>query len=307
MNRPETYRRLALAAAIATYILVGLGAAVRASGAGLGCPDWPLCYGKVMPPMQGATAIEFTHRAVSGIVTVLVVASAYVAWRHYRDQREIALPALVAVPVLFIQIILGGITVLLELPPTVVAVHLGNAMILLALLVVVAVNAYLPERARLQTHRAVLRWSLWSAAGTYLLILSGALVLGTGASWACLDWPLCRDQIVPSGLLPLIHMAHRYIAVAIGVLIAVTLIQAWHSGVPALKRWGVVTAVVFVSQVIVGAANVLLRFPPLLDALHLALAAGVWTGLIVLSAISYRLSVVSPERAARSLRPSETS
>jgi len=323
------YRWLAVAATIATYILIGLGGAVRASGAGLGCPDWPLCYGKIMPPLQGSTLIEYTHRTVSAIVTVLVVAAAVVAWRRYRDQRWIAVPALLAVPLLLLQIILGGITVLTELPPTVVAVHLANAMLLLGVLIVAATMTFAlipgpsptlrergtdgltPSSRALgeggKGVRALLPWALGSAAGTYVLIISGALVLGTGASWACSGWPLCNGQVVPGGnLLTLIHMVHRYLAAAIGVAIAVTVVRAWRSRVSALKLWAGLTAAVFVVQVSVGGANVLLRFPPVLDALHLVTAAGVWAGLVVLSAISLRLSAMTEGegRTMDALRPS---
>lgn len=308
------YPWLAIAAAAATYGLIGLGAAVRASGSGLGCPDWPLCHGKIMPPLHGATLIEFTHRAVSGLVTLLVIASAALAWRHYRQQRWIALPALLAVPVLFVQIILGGITVLWELPPTVVAIHLGNAMLLLALLTIVAVMSVVPQYGphpspppqggRAPDLGSTLRWALGSALATYLLIISGALVLGTGAALACQGWPLCSGQVLPGALLPLVHMIHRYLAAAVGVVIAITLVRAWRSGVPALKIWGSVTAVTFIVQVILGAANVLLRFPPILDALHLTAAAGVWAGLIVLSTLSFRLSALSPQPQVGGLQPS---
>lgn len=306
--RPVTtdrrYRWLAAATAIATYILIGLGGAVRASGSGLGCPDWPLCHGKLMPPLQGSTLIEYTHRTVSAIVTGLVVAGAVVAWRRYRNQRWIAVPALLAVPLLLLQIILGGITVLTELPPTVVAVHLANAMLLLGVLTVAATMTFTlsphsptPSLRALGEGpgvRALLPWALGSAAGTYVLIISGALVLGTGASWACSGWPLCNGQVVPGGnLLSLIHMAHRYLAAAIGVAIAVTVSRAWRSRVAALKLWAGLTAAVFVVQVSIGGANVLLRFPPVLDVLHLVTAAGVWAGLVVLSVISFRLSAMT--------------
>jgi heme A synthase len=175
----------------------------------------------------------------------------------------------------------------LELPPTIVAIHLGNAMVLLALLTIVAVGAYAPARSTPHAPRTTLRWALWTALGTYLLIISGALVLGTGAAGTCLDWPLCNGQVAPSGTLPQIHMGHRYVAAIVGIAIAMTLAQAWRSGIPALRTWGIVTAAVFAMQVVVGAANVLLRFPPVIDALHLLLAAGVWAGLIVIATVSF--------------------
>src|SRR5437879_11257607 len=126
---------LAWSAAVCTYLLIILGGIVRITGSGLGCGDhWPLCNGHLFPPLNDiGTVIEWSHRLVAGLVTILVVA--------------LAIPGLapgvrkaswVAIGLLVVQILLGAIAVKLALPPWTVVLHLGTAMLLLATLLIIA-------------------------------------------------------------------------------------------------------------------------------------------------------------------------
>ena len=139
---PTLYRRLALAASALVIGLITLGGVVRITGSGLGCGDhWPLCDGQWFPPLDLATLIEISHRWVAALVTVAVFALFAVAWRRHRKQRELFVSALAAAILLVIQVLLGPVIVKLDLPPAVVIVHLLNAMVLLAVLVVAALRA----------------------------------------------------------------------------------------------------------------------------------------------------------------------
>src|SRR5690606_40199778 len=101
----------------------------------MGCGDhWPLCNGQLIPPMDVPTFIEWSHRLVTALVTPFIIATAVGAWRRYRHVRWIVAPALWAVALLVVQVLLGAITVRLELPPEIVALHLANALALLGLL-----------------------------------------------------------------------------------------------------------------------------------------------------------------------------
>src|SRR5262245_53366191 len=108
------FPRLALAAAIAAYILIVVGALVRASGSGLGCPDWPLCHGQPVPPAQLAAQIEYSHRLMASLTAALALAASVFAFRERQDATTRTIAA--AVPlVLLAQVLLGAATVLLEL------------------------------------------------------------------------------------------------------------------------------------------------------------------------------------------------
>ncbi|MGH3135051.1 MAG: COX15/CtaA family protein, partial [Gaiellaceae bacterium] len=97
MRPTRGFRLLALAAALSAWALVAVGGIVRVTESGLGCPDWPLCDGRVVPDRAKEAWIETSHRWVAGIVTVLVVLVAVWAWRRYRSQKDVFMPALAAV------------------------------------------------------------------------------------------------------------------------------------------------------------------------------------------------------------------
>src|SRR5712692_6770229 len=138
------FTRLAWTAATFTYLLIILGAIVRITGSGLGCGEhWPLCNGKLLPPLDLPTMIEYGHRLVAAAVSGLVTALAAYAWwlrkgagsgERYTPDRT----AYVALALLVVQVLLGAVTVKLRLPPWTVILHLGTAMLLLATLIVIA-------------------------------------------------------------------------------------------------------------------------------------------------------------------------
>ncbi|MBI3912715.1 MAG: protoheme IX farnesyltransferase [Chloroflexi bacterium] len=295
------FKRLIIAADCATFVLIGLGGVVRLSGSGLGCPDWPLCHGQIIPPFDLPTLIEYTHRLAATLTTILIVAAAVYAWRKLRAHRFIFLPSLAALILLVVQILVGGLTVLLQLPPTIVAVHLSNAMLIFAALLIATTFAFRPAPAIAgnaddQHLRRLARASL---AGTFLLIVSGTIVTGTFAGFTCATWPLCNDQILPDGLFPQIAMLHRVIAGLIGVLILYTFHAAGraHQHHRALIRAGAVAVMLFIAQIIIGALNVFSQFPVSLNLAHLAAAAAFWGAMVVFTVLAYQGAARDAEQA----------
>jgi heme A synthase len=267
------YARLAWTAAACTYLLIILGAVVRISGSGLGCGEhWPLCNGRLLPPLDLPTWIEWSHRLVAGLVTGLVVALGGYTWwlrKQGAGSREQYVPGktgYVALVVLAIQVALGAITVKLSLPAWTVILHLGTAMLLLATLLVAA---QLTPGARLGK----------LAAGILLLtlttVLLGALTANLGAATACLGFPLCNGQLMPDGnYTQHIHWAHRLLAYT---LFAVAL---WWAQRTQRRGPAVVFALVML-QLVVGAAMVLLSLPRILQAAHVAVGAAVWSAVVL--------------------------
>src|ERR1700674_3149110 len=301
----KAFRALSVAAALVTYALVVLGGVVRVSGSGLGCPDWPLCHGRLLPPLDLHAIIEYSHRTTATLASALIVLMAVVAWLALRKRRDIVIPSMVALGLLLVQVVLGAITVRLELPPMIVLAHLATAMALLGAVCVTAVAACLPDvsNARIALKRgsrgptprplaSAGRPARLAAAGTYLLILSGSLVVGSGASGACNAWPLCGGgfSLAFDGY-PAIQLLHRGLAAAIGVLIIVSLVALLrrYREERAVRATVALTLAALAFQVAVGASVVTLHLPAALRGLHLALASAVWAGTVVLAVLASRL------------------
>jgi protoheme IX farnesyltransferase len=285
------FRVLAVATAVVTYALVVLGGVVRVSGSGLGCPDWPLCHSRLLPPLELHSIIEYSHRTAASLASTLIVLTAVVAWIAWRKRRDIVIPATIALGLLVVQVVLGAITVRLELPPMIVLAHLATAMALLAAVCVTAVAAIVP-RSEGPADRGWVWLARAAAAGTFLLILSGSLVVGSGASGACGAWPLCGGgfSLTFDGY-PAIQLLHRGLAAVIGVLIIVSLFVLLnrHRAQRAVRATVALTLAALAFQVAVGAAVVTLHLPAALRGLHLALASAVWAGIVVLAVIADRL------------------
>ena len=211
ISAPMTRRftRLAWTAATFTYLLVILGAIVRITGSGLGCGEhWPLCNGKLLPPLDLPTMIEYGHRLAAAAASGLVTALAAYAWwlRQGAGTGERFSPdrtAYVALGLLVVQVLLGAVTVKLSLPPWTVILHLGTAMLLLATLIVAA--KLTPGASPGNTDPPITPGSRPGLVGIVALVLGfatvlfGALTANLGAASACLGFPLCNGQVVPAG------------------------------------------------------------------------------------------------------------
>jgi len=281
------YRALVYASLVASFLVVVWGGVVRITGSGLGCPDWPLCHGQFLPSLDPATRIEWFHRflAIAGGVTVAAV----VLWSlvAYRADRRILTLAIIAAILYPLQAVLGGITVVLELPPEWVTVHLANAELLLATLTILAVVVRWPKVNRTQS--AGWTWlAVAAAVGTFVLLLSGAYVRGANATMACLSWPLC-GAVAELGA-PAIAMLHRYVAAGVGVVVVLACIEAWRHrrDAPGLGPLAIVTGAIFIVQVAIGAANPLTGFAPWALAAHPAAASLLWCSVVGLAAVAWR-------------------
>ena len=284
------YRRLVYVTLLAAIPAAFWGGIVRVSGSGLGCPDWPLCHGQLLPSLDVATRIEWTHRFLAIVAGLTLAALALWTLVRYRsDKRALAFVG-AAVVLYWLQAILGAITVLLELPDTWVTIHLANAELLLAVLTVYAVILRWPATGAGLAKPSAFTWlALGAAAGTYVLMLSGAYVRGDGATAACSTWPLC-DSGIPFDGAAAIHMAHRYIAAGVGVIVAFAVTGAWQRRreIPGLGLAAALTGTLFVAQVIVGALNPLTGFSPWPLGAHPAVATALWCSTVALAVLAWR-------------------
>jgi len=186
------FRAFAVTTAAAAYLLVLLGGLVRITGAGLACPDWPLCHGRLVPPLEGLVLIEYGHRLLAASVSVLVLLTAVTAWRVRKAVPRAGRLALAVLFLVAVQIVLGGLTVKWRLTPALVATHLGVAMLFLAGLLAQASNAMRPFAAYQTGPAGFRRLALAATAATFVMILIGGYVGSSGAALACPGLPLCR-------------------------------------------------------------------------------------------------------------------
>ena len=278
---------LALSTLISTILLVAMGSIVRVTGYGLGCPDWPLCYGRVIPPALTGAWMEFTHRLIGAATSLQIVLLGVLAWRRYRNRPWIFRPAVAAVGLLVIQAVLGGLHVIFEIPPLTGWIHTALAMLIVGLVAIPLAHASpaLPAiRGRgeeASPSRAFVAWVSGTAVATYLLLLTGSYVTRSGASLACPSFPLCGVPVENS--LTLIQMLHRY--VAFGVAFLALVLVAWLVIGQTDRRLGRLAyglGALLLVQFGLGIANVLLRLPMWTRVLHLTVAAAFWAGVVLI-------------------------
>ena len=309
-------QRLALVTSIATFILIGVGVYVRATGSGLGRPDWPTCHGDVVPISarddHDKAIIEMVHRYFATMVGMLVIATAVAAWKWYRHVPFITRVATVAVPLVGFQGLLGALTVTMKLPPEIVASHLLTAMFVLTAEVAVFVAMYTNDPAHAGAtarllrpeRRALGKKALFAIAWLAVTMWIGGYMTERGASTACASWPACNG----SALLPgsddheIVHMAHRYLAAALLFLLIPVIREAWRQREN--LAWSGYAAqamlVLYVVQVLVGALNVWYTFPDPLTVSHTVIASGVWVSLATTVILSfYSPSVETTPRPVR--------
>ena len=284
---------MVVAAILSAFFQVTLGGVVRVTDSGLGCPDWPLCHGQIIPPFDTATLIEYSHRLSGSVLGLLVIATTALAWIRLRANRLVWYTSVAALVLVIVAGILGGITVLTELAWQYRLLHLAIAEILIACLIVAAIagwNPYSPEpHANSEQADSLKPLIIASLVGAFVLILSGSYMVGEGYGTSCATWPLCRGSLLPEGWAYTVHMGHRYIAAVVGIVILWTVWKAWASAAPhsPVRMAGASLATAFAVQIVAGAFVIWNGFSADLKATHLSLATLVWIGLVSLTALIY--------------------
>ncbi len=256
--------------------LIVVGSVVRTTGSGLSCPDWPLCHGRLIPPLQFNILVEWFHRLLALLVSLLLAGTvALVALRAELRARLGGL-ALLAVALLMAQVLLGALTVWKLLDPSVVSGHLAVALLLFVTMLVLTLVAHHESRPAPHDARpaGVLPWLLATTVAIYAQAVLGGMVSTNHASLACPDWPTCGGEWFPAmGGLVGLQMTHRFVAYALTVLVFATAWRARRSGDAAVRRLATALPVLVLLQVAIGVVNVLMGIPVWVSALHLANAA----------------------------------
>src|ERR671930_2500033 len=309
---PELYKRVAFLPVGALTVIVLTGAAVRLTGSGLGCPDWPKCHGSELPPLSTHSVIEFGNRMVGIVVGVVTLAVAAAAWRRRPFRRDLAvLSALLPVGVAA-QGVLGGLTVENELAPGYVMAHFGLSMIILVGAVALAWSARHEPGWR---PRATDRAAVWPVRALLplgaLTVFVGTLVTAAGphAGSAGTGEVVHRIDFKGSDTLTWLVHQHGALATLLGVAsVGVWLLLRRRDADPGVRDAVTTVCVLLASQGIVGAAQYELHLPTEMVWIHVGLATATWLALLWATAAAGRLvpreaAVAEPaEPAAEPLR-----
>jgi heme A synthase len=316
------FRRLAFWTGVATFLLIIIGGIVRVSDSGLGCGPadsgfhgWPFCNGDVVPGLDLNTVIEYSHRTVASIVGLMMIALAVLAWRRYRAHRWLVRACFAAAGLVVVQGLLGGATVEEGLEESLVAAHLGLAMLLLGLIIYIW-RASRPEVIGAPAASGGPRFRLLAVVCSFFVlctIVAGGYMAGTqnygrpdyqlgdGAHHACgKEFPTCNGEFMPFGDARLvdIHLTHRafmYVTSALVLLLVGLALRRRPSAGVVRLAWA--TLGVLVAQILVGALNVWLDEYEALIVLHLALGTLLWSTVVGIALQLYRVPSPASEPA----------
>jgi heme A synthase len=290
LKRPtRAFFMLALTTAALTLGLIVFGAVVRVTDSGLGCGNhWPLCNGSIFPPLDNLTAwIEWLHRLFALLIGVFGLITLGMAFYSYRQNDRVLFFTSAAAILFVVQSALGAMVVLMDLPPTFVTLHLGVAMLLFAALIAAAVFSRYQATAAESDQVTTLAYT--NAAFALLIILTGALVRGSGATLACTEWPLCiGGTLIPTALgeLAVIHMLHRLAVAAFGLTLVILVWQVFRTRSDGFARSLAAGALIaYGLQAAIGAMYVFSVAAPIWGAAHVGMAAATWGILVVLCVV----------------------
>ncbi len=322
-TRLKAFARMALATTIATYTLILVGALVRAAGAGLGCPDWPKCFGSWIPPVQASqlppgwdpaqfnatlTWLEYTNRLLGVTIGLLIVATLVMALLWHRHRPRLLWPSVAAAVLVGFQGWLGGQVVRSGLEPWMITAHMVVALVIVTLLLYATFHARL-QRAGLPRSSDPARRRFRLAVVAVIVLSLVQVGLGTnvrGAMEHAVDQnpELPRSEWVEQvGTLDKVHRGYSQILLLATIGLAVWSRRRFRDDTGLVRAADASVALV-VAQMALGAALVYLDVPPVAQLLHLS-AASVYLGMLTLLALqSQREPVASADTLAPPVAPS---
>jgi cytochrome c oxidase assembly protein subunit 15 len=303
----KIFRQFAFISTIATYIVIFAGGLVRVSGAGLGCPDWPKCFGRWFPPTNISQLppnidpslfnitlawIEYVNRLAGVILGFLILITAFLAIKYYRKEMRILIPSLLAAILVAFQGWQGGQVVESELASHIVSIHMGVAFLIVSLLIYVTQQAYYyeyPDEEKKSDYPN--KSSFW--IGLLWLLTIVQIVLGTevrsGLELIEKEFPLLPETSW-LGKVGLVSHIHTFlgIVIVIGTFQVGSRILRLSKGASDMVKqviWGMMT--LGLVQVLIGAVLVVIGLPDIMEIFHLWVAS-LYVGAILVLFSAFR-------------------
>jgi heme a synthase len=293
MRKLSSFQRLALWTTAFTYLLILVGGLVRASGAGLGCPDWPRCFGGWIPPASAAELppqfdpsqfnptlmwTEYLNRLLGVTVGFLILAATVSAWRHHRRDARILWPTVAALLLTGFEGWLGGRVVAHELAAWIVTVHMIVALIIVQLLLYSTVRAFdapAAPAAPAAPDAPAIR-SFANAVMVLILLTLSQVVLGTqvrGKVDEALDAAVPRNEALST--VGLFDTLHRDLSLVVfgGTLVVLLWLWSRHPTALVVSRWAAVVAGLAGLQVALGVVMAYVSLAPAAQVAHLTVAS----------------------------------
>jgi len=287
------HRNLLTAAAILTVLLIAMGGILCVTQSIRSCPDWPGCFGKLIPPLETSPILEYTHRVLAGLSGLIILLAAIAGVARARQRRWIMIPPLVALALVLEVSFFGAQAVLYGLTPGWAAVDVGSALLVVALTVSSAVishdassQASLPNQ--LAFRRPFARLVLATAGVVYVVLISGVLVSGKDSISGCLGWPIYSLRQFQQDGLSATNILRLSLSGAGILMIVAVLAQAWRrqQQQPTIFRSAVWLGAICLLETLIQGLLLVFGFQPALLVLYTMTAATLWGLLITLVALT---------------------
>jgi heme a synthase len=308
--RPDFYssdaalHRFAVVCAAASFVLIFVGGLVTSTGSALAVPDWPLAFGKLVPPLIGGIRFEWGHRLMAAAVSTLTLILAI--WTWLREPRQwVRITAVAALALILLQAVLGGLTVLMLLPLPLAVAHAATAQAFFCLMIAMVLftrpgfgSRGAHSELRIDRKRPQLTvLATVTTVAVYMQILVGALMRHLGAGLAIPDFPSSYGRLVPPfySFAVEVNFAHRCGAAIVAVLVSWTFLRVIrsHSVVRPLRNGAILMVAVVALQVLLGALTVWSGRAVLPTTAHVAIGAAVLGATLALTIRAYEIAAVS--------------
>jgi protoheme IX farnesyltransferase len=271
----------------ATIGLVVIGVIVRATDSGMGCPDWPLCYGQLIPPTTDSGDViaykawlEWIHRAIAALIGLIALSVVVIALRNLKGRQSLQGASIALLALVLFQAWLGRQTVLESNSGQSVTAHLATAMAFVGLQVwVLARSGYDETLAGIRRASGSVVAPIVAAGSIYALLLFGSNVTGTDTGLLYPDWPLMGGTLFP----PITELStpmvvHRYATAIVALILisAIWIVRREKGSSARVRQLLTYAAVVFAVQCVIGAIQIFTKLAPWTQTLHVALATLIW-------------------------------